>query len=101
MSLTKCCIWVWRSDINLFHLAFFFSFFFFFYKAKKNAGNCCGMILPEKNYFFYYKFARQSSPLKDRPLFLKRIHVVEVTTVISQDVDNSSVCPKENIPFLK
>ena len=59
------------------------------------------MILPEKNYFFYYKFARQSSPLKDRPLFLKKIHVLEVTTVISQDVDNSSVCPKENIPFLK
>ena len=47
------------------------------------------MILPEENYFLYYKFARQSSPLKDRPLFLKKIPAVEVTTVISQDVDNS------------
>lgn len=47
------------------------------------------MILPEENYFFYDKFARQSSPLKGPPLFFEKIHVVEVTTVISQDVDNS------------
>ena len=37
MSLAKCCIWVWRSDINLFHLAFFF-FFFFFVQSKEKCG---------------------------------------------------------------